>query len=116
MKIKKKTINRDESKRRFVRLVTDTEKLLKLTNWREGVWFEKSGIGFDVLEEDNVDVQKQFTVTSRRLLKALKPIVMNAEKEGRDAVVVSILRTGEGYDTEYNVTEQVIIDEKENAL
>ena len=111
MKIKKKTINQDEPKSKFVRLVTDTEKVLKLSNWREETWFQKPGMGFDVLEEDNVDVRKQFTVTSRRLLKALQPIIAGARKEGRDTILVSITRTGDGYDTEYNVIEQVVVDE-----
>lgn len=81
------------------------EKKLKLRNWQDGVWFNKPGIGFDVLEEDGKVVQKQFTVTSRRLIRALKPIILKAEEEKRNTISVGIIRTGEGFDTEYTVRE-----------
>jgi len=86
-------------------LITGEEKTLKLTHWSEGKWFDKPGIGFEVMEEDGVAVQKQFTITSRRLIRAIKPILMKAEDEGRDSLSVSILRSGEGLETRYIVKE-----------
>ena len=84
---------------------TDIERQLKLTNWRDGNWFNKPGIGFDVLEEDGKTVQKQFTATSRRLIRALKPLIVKAEDNRQDTISVSILRSGEGLDTRYAVKE-----------
>ena len=86
-------------------MATGVEKRLKLTNWSDGEWFNKPGISFDVLEEDGVAVQKQFTVTSRRLIRAMKPIIMKAEEDERDIISVSILRTGEGLNTRYMVKD-----------
>jgi len=78
---------------------------LKLNNWSDGEWFNKPGVGFEVMEEDGKKVQKQFTVTSKRLIRALKPIIMKAEEERRDTISVSIIRTGKGLDTRYTVKE-----------
>ena len=81
------------------------EKKLKLKNWSDGTWFDKPGIGFDVVEEDGVAVKRQLTVTSRRLIRALKPLIMKAEEAGRDSISVSILRSGEDLNTRYTVKE-----------
>ena len=85
----------------YVKLETGVEKILKLTNWRQGAWFNAPGIRFDVLEEDSEPVTKVFTVTSKRLIRALKPIILKAEDQGRDIICVSILRIGEGLNTHY---------------
>ena len=91
---------------RYVRLETGTEKLLKLSNWSDGVWFNKPGISFDVVEEDGAKVTlKQFTVISGRLIRAMKPVIVRAEARGEDAIVISILRSGEGLNTRYTVKE-----------
>jgi len=93
---------------KYVRLVTGIEKRLKLSNWSDGQWFGKPGISFDVLEEDTVKAQqKQFTVTSDMLIRLLKPVILKAEKAGRDCIDVSIVRTGEGRNTRYAVKEYV---------
>ena len=88
---------------RYVRLTTDVVKKLKLANWTGGEWFGKPGISFDVLEEDGLSVEKQFTVTSRMLPTELKPLLLKAEEEGKTTITVSILRTGEGNDIRYTV-------------
>jgi hypothetical protein len=93
-------------------LVTGIEKRLKLGNWIDGEWFGKPGISFDVLQEDNGQAQqKQFTVTSPMMIRLLKPILLKAEREGRDSITVSIVRTGEGPNTRYAVNELMSIDE-----
>ena len=78
---------------------------MKLTHWHDGIWFDKPGIRFEVLEEDGTASQKQLTVTSRRLIRALKPILVKAEDQQKDVVSVSILRSGEGLDTRYRVKD-----------
>ena len=99
-------IDWDEFNDRYIRLVTGVEKKMELTNWTGGIWFERPGINFDVVREDGKKAeQKQFTATSRRLIRALKPILIRAEQEGRKTISVSILRTGEGQDTQYSVSE-----------
>lgn len=91
----------------FVKLKTDVKKKLKLTNWRQGSLFDKPGIRFDVLEEDSVTVDKTFSITSKRLIRALQPIIQKAEKQKKKIIAVFILRTGEGLDTSYQVKEDV---------
>ena len=90
----------------FVKLEVGIQKKLKLANWRQEALFDKPGLRFDVLEEDSVTVAKAFNVTSIRLIQALKPIIQKAEKLKKEAISVSILRTGEGLDTSYEVREE----------
>jgi hypothetical protein len=92
-------------KREYVKLETDVRKRLKLTNWRQRALFDKLGLLFDVLEENSVTVDKTFSVTSKRLIRALKPIIQKAEKQKKKVISVSILRTGAGLDTSYEVKE-----------
>lgn len=90
----------------YVRLDTGVEKQLKLTNWRQGTWFNMPGIGFDVIEEDGVSVNgKIFTTTSKRLIRKLKPIIRNADELGIEEITVEITRIGEGMNTSYSVEE-----------
>jgi len=101
----KQKIDWTKFKDKYVRLITGVEKKLALTDWHDGIWFDKPGIRFRVVKEDGVHVQKQYTVTSRRLIRALKPIIMKAEEGKRDTISVSILKIGEGFDTRYTIKE-----------
>ncbi|MFH1850147.1 MAG: hypothetical protein ABH879_08280 [archaeon] len=102
----KQMINWEKFEDRYVKLETGTEKLLKLSNWSDGVWFNKPGISFDVVEEDGKKATlKQLTVISKRLIRAIKPVIVRAEAKGEDSIVISILRSGEGLDTRYTVKE-----------
>ena len=93
-------------RKEFVKLETDVQKKLTLTNWHQRALFDKPGLRFDVLEEDSVTVDKTFSITSKRLIQALRPIVQRAEKQKKKIISVSILRTGEGLDTSYEVKEE----------
>jgi hypothetical protein len=98
-------INWNKFNEQYVRLVVGVEKKLKLTKWTAGDFFGKYGINFLVLEEDGNKVEKQFTVISRRLIRELKPIIVKAEEDGKETIAISILRTGEGFNTRYTVKE-----------
>ena len=87
----------------YVRLERNVPKKLKLTNWRHGTWFDKSGIRFDVIEEDSVPKSKIYTVTSRRLLIALEPIISKTEKDGKKVISITVTKIGDGFDTSYDV-------------
>jgi len=87
----------------FIRLERNVPKKLKLTNWRHGEWFDKKGIRFDVIEEDSVPKSKIYTVTSRRLLNILEPIVSKAEENGEKVISLTIAKMGDGYETSYEV-------------
>ena len=89
----------------FVKLETGVRKRLKLTNWRQRALFDKPGLLFDVLEENSVTVDKTFSVTSKRLIRALRPVIQKAEKQKKKVISVAILRTGVGLDTSYEVKE-----------
>ena len=90
---------------KYVRLATGVEKRLQLTNWTDGEWFGKPGLSFDVIQEDGETVQKQFTVTSQMLIRLLRPILEKAERQDKNIIKVSILRTGEKRNTRYSVNE-----------
>ena len=89
----------------YVDLRPGETKKLVLTNWREDNTFERPGIVFDVLEEDDQKVEKTFVTRSRRFLGTLIPILQRAEEAGRKQVAISILRIGEGFETSYVVKE-----------
>lgn len=88
----------------YVKLKT-AEKKLKLTNWRQGTYFDKPGLRFDVVEEDSQPVSRIFSTTSKRLIKALQPIIEKAEKQNTKVISVTIRKTGQGLKTSYEVQE-----------
>ena len=96
-------INWGKFRTEYVRLETGYAKKLKLAKWRQVLWFNSPGLRFDVLEEDSKPVNKIFSTTSKRLIRELKPIVQKAEEQGRTEISVSILKTGEGLNTLYEV-------------
>lgn len=97
------TIDWEQFKDQFVRLEQSVPKKLKLTNWVGGEFFGRMGINFDVEEEDGEKVVKQFTVTSKRLIMELKPILLEAEKRKKKAISILVTRFGEGMATRYKV-------------
>ena len=83
-----------------VRLITDKNKDLELTNWHVGEFFAA-----DVLCEDGIEVtKKRFFVTAKSLVGLLKPISEKAEGKTID---VRILKTGKGYETHYDVVQKI---------
>jgi hypothetical protein len=89
----------------FVRLETDTQKVLTCKN-PQLVKVEKFGdevIEFqaDVEEEDGNACGKLFTTSSKRLKSKLRPIFENV-KPG-EIVKLSILKVGDKFDTQYSV-------------
>jgi len=99
-------IDWEKFRKEYVKLETDVRKKLKLTNWHQRALFDKPGLRFDVLAEDSVTVDKTFSITSKRLIQALRPIVKRAEKQKKKVISVSILRTGTGFDTSYEIKEE----------
>lgn len=89
----------------FVKLEPDKEKRLVLQNCRleEVDKFGKKSIEFqsDCIEEDGEAVEKQFTTTSMRLKKKLRPFCEG--KLPADKIKVAILRVGESFQTQYSV-------------
>ena len=92
----------------FVRLEEDKEKVIIIRNWTfERVdKFGEEQIEFqaDCIEEDGEKVEgKQFTTTSSRLKRKLRPIF-----EGKDNTIdikISILKVGDKFDTQYSIKE-----------
>ena len=88
-----------------IQLKPDVEKKLTLTNWSQTTLYGEPAIRFDVTNEDGEAVKKTLTTKSRRLIRRLKPLTINAFSSGRHEIHVQITRTGEGYDTDYQVVE-----------
>ncbi len=74
---------------------------LELTNWRqteEDFNGEKiDGIRLDVTSENSVKVEKNFVITSKRLITALKLHIVNSERMGNKSFRVRILKSGKGF-------------------
>lgn len=89
----------------FVRLEQDENKEITVKNWRleEVEKFGEKTIEFqaDCIEEDGEKVDKQFTTTSNRLKKKLRPIFEN--KQSSDEVKISIMMVGEKFNTQFPI-------------
>ena len=57
----------------------------------------------DCILEDKKEVKKQFTTTSKRFKKKLRPILEG--KENTEIITISVIRVGDKYDTQYAVKE-----------
>lgn len=91
----------------YVNLVEDTEKKLRITNWKlvRTEKFDKEVVEFqsDCILEDGKKVEKQFTTASNRLKTKLKAIL--ADRKATEVVDLSILKVGEKFNTNYSVKE-----------
>ncbi len=80
---------------------------LELTDWCETeVEFSgklQSAIKFQVIGENGIKVDKIWTVSSKKLATTLKQHVERAEKLADKSFKVRVLRTGQGYNTQYSV-------------
>ena len=88
-----------------VELPNGVEKRLALTNWSQTEHYGSPAIRFDVIVEDEKEVNKYLTTKSRRLIKKLKPLIDRAFAQGKHEIHVSLMRFGSGYDTDYLVRE-----------
>jgi hypothetical protein len=81
------------------------EKKLTLANWSQTSLYGEPAIRFDVIKEDGKAVKKTLTTKSKRLIRQLKPLMIEAFCQVKNELYVSITRTGTGYDTQYRVKE-----------
>ena len=105
MKMTEQNIEWNKFQMDYVKLKPGIAKNLKLTNWRQGTWFDKPGLKFDVVEEDSETVNKIFSTTSKRLIRELQPIIVKAEEHSLKTISIIIRKTGEGLDTSYEIEE-----------
>ena len=93
----------------YVKIEDGNTVELVLSNWKQTQKLiegeNRDGIYFDVTQEDGKDVKKKLDTTSKTLINALKPLVQNAEKEGRTEFKCRITRTGLNKNTRYAVKE-----------
>lgn len=62
-----------------------------------------TGVVFDVISEDSRRVNRLLFVTSKRLMRSLKPVMEEGEERGKSTVDVTITRRGSGLHTTYAV-------------
>ena len=92
----------------FFKLEQDKRTIVKLSGWKEtmssfGSDTPKPGIAFDVVEENGVPVEKEWTVTSIQLIQKLRPFIEKAENEGKGWISVAVIKIGDKKDTKYAV-------------
>jgi len=90
----------------FVKFESDVEKVMVITNWTllhtDKFGKDEIELAADVVEEDGKQVtERQFSTTSSRLKKKLRPLLEG--KDNTDRVKISILKVGDKYDTQYSV-------------
>mgnify|MGYP004004903377 CR=1 FL=1 len=95
---------------RFVGFEEGENKELVIKEWKleEVEKFGKKSVEFSaiVVEEDKKDMTyleepKLFTATSRRLKKALRPLL--EDKDPKTPVRITVLKIGDKFDTQYSV-------------
>ncbi|MBT6774262.1 hypothetical protein HOA91_02725 [Candidatus Woesearchaeota archaeon] len=92
---------------KYIKLEEAEPSDLTLTDWRqteEEYQGEVSdGIRCEVISENGQEVKKILKSTSKRLITALKPHIIAAEKSGEKKIRVRITKTGSKFNTQYNV-------------
>jgi|TARA_R100000501_G_C2625522_1_gene118971 hypothetical protein len=90
---------------KFVTLSQDERKLLVIKNWkleRVNKWGEEQiEFSCDVVEEDEVECEKVWTTTSKRLMSKLKPVLLDRAKDTE--VRLSVKKIGDKFDTVYDI-------------
>lgn len=99
----------------FVKIKAGIEKVLTISNpvRQDQTILEDNGettktvpgISFDVSEEDGQAVKKKLTVTSKRLVKKLRPYIESGRIGENTALKLKITKKGEGFDIFYEVIE-----------
>lgn len=101
------TINWDNFSGSYLQLEDGEPVELLLTGWKESTeTFEDKVVPtliFEVMSENNNQVEKIWTVTSKRLAMLLKPAIEDAEKNSRNTIKIRVIKTGEGFKTNYSV-------------
>ena len=113
MEEKDKLFEGFETSEDFVKVEAGIAKIVVLTNPRKEnqTLLEDDGettkivpgLVFDVKEEDGKEVKKKMTITSKRLVKALKPFIENGQISENLGLKVKIFKTGEKFNTKYTV-------------
>lgn len=98
-------INWEDFDKTIVKIDSEREKTLTITEWRNDGKFQKPGIRMKVIEEDEKQVSKEFSTTSTRLIRLLRPIIEKADTKGISKLKLSITRIGSGFETNYLVKE-----------
>lgn len=107
MEIQEQVVNWDEAveEPKFIELEEDKRKVLVLKDWCnvKCVKFGEEKVEFrsKVVEEDGKECEKEFTTTSNRLKKKLRPVLegLDPAKEVR----LSVTPTGEKFKRQYAV-------------
>lgn len=94
---------------RFIRLEAGIPKKLRLEsvnqtvrefNLQDGTTERRDALDIRITQEDDQNVEKQLTVTSKRLALALKPHIIKGLP-----TVLTISKIGEKFNTQYKVEE-----------
>ena len=91
----------------YVKLESEKRKVLVAKNpllERKEKFGEMTNcLTLDVIEEDEVEVEKKWEVSSKRLLKKLRPFFENVAADAE--VRFSVKRLGDRFDTSYDVEQ-----------
>jgi len=104
------TIEWDKFESNFVKIVEGEKKRLVCTGWRQvekafGTDAPKAVLVMDVVNQDGImcTPPKVFEVSAIGLIAKFKPLIMEAEKDGKAFIDVSVTRLGIGKGAKYSV-------------
>ena len=94
----------------FVKFEQDKQKVITIVDWELKRRADDAKVGAGEIEfeakvtlEDGKEVEKVINSTSKRLKKKLKAILETKDKTV--PVVLSVLKVGDKYDTQYSIVE-----------
>ena len=61
------------------------------------------GIFVIIIVENGREVNKEWKITSKRLISSLKPLIEKAESEGKKTVALRVFKTGQALQTKFIV-------------
>lgn len=94
---------------KYIKVELDEPKMLLITKWESTTATYETGevaaVKFFVKEEDGRQVDKQWVVSSKRLIQELRPFIERSEKLDHPRFRVRVLRSGLGKNSRYSVKE-----------
>ena len=109
MKEEQKGIDFSLFEYKFLKLELDEPKTLTITKWESTTAVYETGevpaVRFFVIEEDQRRVEKEWVVSSKRLISEIRPIIERCEKLENPRFKIRVLRSGLGKNSRYSVRE-----------
>ncbi|MBT3985505.1 hypothetical protein HOD38_05100 [archaeon] len=108
-KMKQQTIDFSLFESKYIKIELEEPKTLTINGWEIATatfdQTEVPAIRFVIIEEDGRAVEKEWVVSSKRLISELQHHMETCKQQDKEQFRVRIFRTGTGKNTRYSVKE-----------